>query len=118
MVILMYYVDDTRYRLGWLSVFLFIGIAMLLGYSGLGLIPSAGTFSLGVGLTCIILAYSVGEKETALAGFGLFLTIIGVVVLLVTFTEASLTLVVAGVAISVALAGIIGLLYRKKSGMK
>jgi len=114
----MYQVDDTRYRLGWLSVILFIGIAMLLGYSGLGLIPSVGTFLLGVGLVCFTLAYFVGKKETTLAGFGLFLAIIGTVVLLVTFTEASLTLVVAGVAISVALAGIIGLLYGKKGGMQ
>ncbi|WP_292381301.1 hypothetical protein [Methanosarcina sp. UBA289] len=91
---------------------------MLLRYFGLELIPSVGTFLLGVGLTCSILAYFVGKKETTLAGFGLFLMIIGVAILLVTFTEASLTLVVAGIVISVALAGIIGLLYRKKSGMK
>lgn len=106
--------DDTRFRLGWMSALLLLGVAVILGYLGLAPILCGGVFFLGLGFVCVVLAYFVGDVEMVLVGFGVLLAVIGTAVIVTTFTQAALTLVLTGIIIAVALAGIISLLVTRR----
>ena len=107
--------DDTRFRLGWMSALLLLGVAVILGYLGLDPILCGGVFFLGLGLVCIALAFFVGDVEMVLAGFGILIAVIGTAAIVITFTQAALVLVLTGIIIAVALAGIISLLVTRRS---
>jgi hypothetical protein len=103
--------EDKRFRIAWLSVILMLGIALLLGYAGLGLY-AAGIFFLGLGLIILALAFGMGKREPLQTGFGAVLAILGAVVLLVN-TGTDLLLVAGGVLAGTALAAMVYLIAKK-----
>ena len=106
------YTEDKRFQIGWLSVVLMFGIAILVGYSGLGLLAAAGVFLLGVGLIAVALSFAIGKKEPLITGSGALFAIIGAVLMLI-YAGAELLLVIGGALAGIALAAIVYVVAKK-----
>jgi len=97
--------ENKRFQIGWLSVILMLGVAILVGYAGLGLLIAAGVFLLGIGLIMVALSFALGRKEPLITGAGVLFAGIGAVLLLL-YAGADLMLVLGGALAGIALAAI------------
>ena len=95
--------EDKRFQVAWLSVVLMLGVAILVGYMGLGLLAAAGVFLLGTGLIMIALSFAVGRKEMLITGAGALFAVIGAVLILL-YSGADVLLGFGGARIGIALA--------------
>ena len=98
------YTEDKRFQIGWLSVVLMLGIAILVGYSGLGLLAAAGV--------AVALSFAIGKKEPLITGSGALFAIIGAVLMLI-YAGAELLLVIGGALAGIALAAIVYVVAKK-----
>lgn len=103
--------EDKRFQIAWLSVILMLGIAILLGYFGLGLY-AGGAFLLGLGLIVLALSFGMGKRETLQIGLGGLLAVAGAAILLINI-GANLPLVIGGILAGAALAAIVYLIAKK-----
>ncbi|MCZ0860560.1 MAG: hypothetical protein O0X93_03295 [Methanocorpusculum sp.] len=104
--------ENKRFQIGWLSVILMLGVAILVGYAGLGLLAAAGVFLLGIGLIMIALSFALGRKEPLITGAGALFAIIGAVLMLL-YAGADLMLVLGGTLAGIALAAIVYVAAKK-----
>ncbi|MDV0444277.1 hypothetical protein [Methanorbis rubei] len=104
--------ENKRFQIGWLSVVLMLGIAVLIGHLGTGLLAAAGVFLLGTGLIMIALSFAVGKKEPVITGAGALFAIIGAIFILL-YSGADLLLVLGGALIGIALAAIVYIAAKK-----
>ena len=70
-------VDNTRFNLAWLSVVLFIAVAIILGFLNMPMMACVGVFFLGLGAVLAALGALVGKPENMLIGGGAALAIVG-----------------------------------------
>ena len=89
------YTEDKRFQIGWLSVVLMLGIAILVGYSG-----------------AVALSFAIGKKEPLITGSGALFAIIGAVLMLI-YAGAELLLVIGGALAGIALAAIVYVVAKK-----
>ena len=104
--------EDKRFQVAWLSVVLMLGVAILVGYMGLGLLAAAGVFLLGTGLIMIALSFAVGRKEMLITGAGALFAVIGAVLILL-YSGADVLLVFGGALIGIALAAMVYVVVKK-----
>ena len=104
--------ENKRFQIGWLSVILMLGVAILVGYAGLGLLAAAGVFLLGIGLIMVALSFVLGRKEPLITGAGVLFAVIGAVLMLL-YAGADLMLVLGGALAGIALAAIVYVAAKK-----
>lgn len=104
--------EDKRFQIGWLSVILMLGVAILVGYAGLGLQAAAGVFLLGTGLIMVALSFAPGKKEPLITGAGMLFAVVGAVLMLL-YAGADLMLVLGGALAGIALAAIVYIAAKK-----
>ena len=103
--------EEKRFQLGWIAVILMLGVAILLGYFGLGLY-AAGAFFFGLGLIVVALSLAIGKREMMLTGAGVVFAIFGGAVLLIS-AGAGLMLVLGGILAGAALAAFVYVAAKK-----
>ena len=100
------------FQVAWLSVVLMLGVAILVGYMGLGLLAAAGVFLLVTGLIMIALSFAVGRKEMLITDAGALFAAIGAVLILL-YSGADVLLVFGGALIGIALAAMVYVVVKK-----
>lgn len=97
--------ENKRFQIGWLSVILMLGIAILVGCVGFWLLTATGVFLLGIGLIMVALSFALGTKEPLITGAGVLFAIVGAVLMLL-YAGADLMLVLGGALAGIAIAAI------------
>ena len=100
-------VDNTRFNLAWLSVVLFIAVAIILGFLNMPMMACVGVFFLGLGAVLAALGALVGKPENLLIGGGAALAIVGLVLIVMNYTAIPLGLLLAAIVLVIAITGII-----------
>ena len=107
-------VDNTRFHLAWLSVVLFIAVAIILGFLNMPMMACVGVFFLGLGAVLAALGALVGKPENLLIGGGAALAIVGLVLIVMNYTAIPLGLLLAAIVLVIAITGIIITIAKNK----
>lgn len=107
-------VDNTRFNLAWLSVVLFIAVAIIFGYLGMSMTACFGVFFLGLGSVSAVLGAIAGKTDTMLIGGGATLAVVGLVLIVMSYTSIPPLLLIAAIVLVAAIAGIIAVIAKSR----